>query len=404
MINWKKIQKALLTSLWFMFLTFPLMVMKVNTIENTVLWRWKNLAYVGIGAFIFSFIWEELLRKRDAQSGKTEEGRFLLWISAYMKKNGAVRYSVYGTLILFILFFPLLFSMYGTSIMITALMYVVLGLGLNIVVGFGGLLHLGYAAFYAVGAYTYGLLYYHFGLSFWLCIPIGALLSALFGIILGFPILRLRGDYLAIVTLAFGEIVRLVLENWNEFSFGPSGIANISRPLLFGNKLRLAAVTNLTYYIAIGLTILTIIVIKRMESSRIGRAWEAMREDEIACQAMGIDITRAKLTAFSMGAVWAGIMGVLFAAKTTFINPASFTTWESIVILCVVVIGGMGSIPGVIAGALIFILTPEYLRAFSEYRMLIFGAALVIMMIFRPGGIIPKIRKTYHFKTKEAEA
>ena len=291
-------------------------------------------------------------------------------------KNRKIKYSSLGVLLFIVVLFPFVMSMYQTNIMITALMYVVLGLGLNIVVGFGGLLHLGYAAFYAVGAYTYGLLYYHFGLNFWVCIPIGAALSALFGIILGFPVLRLKGDYLAIVTLAFGEIVRLILENWNDFSFGPSGIAQIPRPMLFGIKLRLAEVTTLTYFIAIFLTILTIIVIRRMESSRIGRAWEAMREDEIACQAMGIDITRAKLTAFSMGAVWAGIMGVLFAAKTTFINPASFTTWESIVILCVVVIGGMGSIPGVIIGALIFILTPEYLRAFSEYRMLIFGLAL----------------------------
>ncbi len=400
MISLKKIKKAALTALWFMFLTFPLMVMKVNTIENTVIWRWKNLAYVGVGAFFFSMIWEDLLKRRDEGSGRKKDDTLSARVAKHLE-NSKIKYSSLGVILLIVVLFPFVMSMYQTNIMITALMYVVLGLGLNIVVGFGGLLHLGYAAFYAVGAYTYGLLYYHFGLNFWVCIPIGAALSALFGILLGFPVLRLRGDYLAIVTLAFGEIVRLILENWNDFSFGPSGIAQIPRPMLFGIKLRLAEVTTLTYFIAIFLTILTIIVIRRMESSRIGRAWEAMREDEIACQAMGIDITRAKLTAFSMGAVWAGIMGVLFAAKTTFINPASFTTWESIVILCVVVIGGMGSIPGVIAGALIFILTPEYLRAFSEYRMLIFGLALVIMMIFKPGGIIPKIRKNYQFKTKE---
>ncbi len=402
MFSLKKIKKSLLTSLWFIFLTFPIMVMKVNTIENTVHWRWKNIFFIGIFAFIFSMVWDYLLKRRDEVSGTKKENRLLKTVSGYMEIR-KYKYASMGILMLIVILFPFVMSMYQTNIMITALMYVVLGLGLNIVVGFGGLLHLGYAAFYAVGAYTYGLLYYHFGFNFWVCIPIGALLSALFGIILGFPVLRLRGDYLAIVTLAFGEIVRLVLENWNDFSFGPSGIANIPRPLLFGHKLRLAEVTNFTYFITIALTILTIIVIRRVESSRIGRAWEAMREDEIACQAMGIDITKAKLTAFSMGAVWAGIMGVLFAAKTTFINPASFTTWESIVILCVVVIGGMGSIPGVIAGALIFILTPEYLRAFSEYRMLIFGLALVMMMIFKPGGIIPKVRKTYQFKAKEAD-
>ncbi|QEN07394.1 branched-chain amino acid ABC transporter permease [Oceanispirochaeta crateris] len=402
MFSIKELKRAFLTSLWFMFLTFPLLVMKVNTITDTVIWRWMNLLYVGVGTFFLSILWKYLLERRDAKGSDSTKNPFNEKISKYMK-NKRVKTSAIVALLLIVIIYPFIMSMYQTSIMTTALMYVVLGLGLNIVVGFGGLLHLGYAAFYAVGAYTYGLLFYHFGISFWICLPLGAFLSAVFGILLGFPILRLRGDYLAIVTLAFGEIVRLILENWNDFSFGPSGIANIPRPDFFGQKLRLAQVTNFTYFIAIGLTILTIVLIRRMESSKMGRAWEAMREDEIACQSMGIDITKAKLTAFSMGAVWAGIMGVLFAAKTTFINPASFTTWESIVILCVVVIGGMGSIPGVIVGALIFILTPEYLRAFSQYRMLIFGIALVMMMIFRPGGIIPKIRRSYKFSTDSKE-
>jgi len=406
MFSLKELRRAFLTSLWFMFLTFPLLVMKVNTITDTVIWRWMNLLYVGVGSFIFSILWKYLLEKRDSKSSDSTKKGALSQLFSRKMENKKIRNSTISVFVLLVVFFPFITSMYQTNIMTTALMYVVLGLGLNIVVGFGGLLHLGYAAFYLVGAYTYGLLYYHFGINFWVCLPLGALFSAIFGILLGFPILRLRGDYLAIVTLAFGEIVRLIMENWNDFSFGPSGIANIPRPDLFGHKLRLAPVTNFTYYITIGLTILTIIVIRRMESSKMGRAWEAMREDEIACQSMGIDITKAKLTAFSMGAVWAGFMGVVFAAKTTFINPASFTTWESITILCVVVIGGMGSIPGVIVGALIFILTPEYLRAFSQYRMLIFGIALVMMMIFRPGGIIPKIRKSYQLKThknKESE-
>ncbi|MDA3958111.1 branched-chain amino acid ABC transporter permease [Oceanispirochaeta sp.] len=408
MFSIKELKRAFLTSLWFMFLTFPLLVMKVNTITDTVIWRWMNLLYVGVGSFFLSILWKYLLERRDRKGSSTSRNPLTEKISKYMEKKND-RYSSMAVLILIVLLYPFIMSMYQTSILTTALMYVVLGLGLNIVVGFGGLLHLGYAAFYAVGAYTYGLLFYHFGLGFWVCLPLGAILSALFGIILGFPILRLRGDYLAIVTLAFGQMVRLILENWNDFSFGPSGIANIPRPDFFGKELNLAQVTNFTYFIAIGLTILTIFVIRRMESSKMGRAWEAMREDEIACQSMGIDIARAKLTAFSMGALWAGIMGVLFAAKTTFINPASFTTWESIVILCIVVIGGMGSIPGVIVGALLFILTPEYLRAFSQYRMLIFGIALVLMMIFRPGGIIPKVRKSYKFaadknKSQEGEA
>jgi branched-chain amino acid transport system permease protein len=223
----------------------------------------------------------------------------------------------------------------------------------------------------------------------------------LFGVLLGFPVLRLRGDYLAIVTLGFGEIIRLILENWNEFSFGPSGIANIPRPGLFGIQMSLHGAIIYLYFLMIGLTLFTIFVVNRLQDSRIGRAWIALREDEIACQAMGIDKTKTKLTAFALGATWAGMGGVVFAAKTTFINPASFTIWESIIILCVVVIGGMGSIIGVILGALILILLPEYLRAFSEYRMLLFGAVLVVMMVFRPGGIISDVRRIYRFEERK---
>jgi branched-chain amino acid transport system permease protein len=288
--------------------------------------------------------------------------------------------------------------MYQTNIMITGLIYVMLGLGLNIVVGLAGLLDLGYVAFYAVGAYSYALLNHHFGIGFWVALPIGAGLGVLFGILLGFPVLRLRGDYLAIVTLGFGEIIRLILENWNAFSFGPSGIANISRPSLFGLHLSLQNATIYLYYLMILLVLFTIFVVNRLQDSRIGRAWVALREDEVACEAMGVDRRKTKLTAFALGATWAGMAGVIFAAKTTFINPASFTIWESIIILCIVVLGGMGSIIGVIIGALILILLPEYLRAFSEYRMLIFGAMLVLMMVFRPGGIVSDVRRTYKFE------
>ena len=285
--------------------------------------------------------------------------------------------------------------------MATALIYVVLGLGLNIVVGLAGLLDLGYVAFYAVGAYSYALLNYHFGLGFWVALPIGAMLGATFGILLGFPVLRLRGDYLAIVTLGFGEIIRLILENWNEFSFGPSGIANIPRPGFFGVDMSLETATVYIYFLMIAMTLFTIFVVNRLQNSRIGRAWIALREDEIACQAMGIDKTRTKLTAFALGATWAGMVGVIFAAKTTFINPASFTFLESAIILSIVVLGGMGSIIGVIIGAFVLILLPEYLRAFADYRMLMFGAIMVIMMVFRPQGIISGIRRTYQFKAQK---
>jgi branched-chain amino acid transport system permease protein len=308
------------------------------------------------------------------------------------------RNMLYGGMLIIAVVYPFIFSPYQINIMTTALMYVVLGLGLNIVVGLAGLLDLGYVAFYAVGAYTYALLNYHFGLGFWVVLPIGGLLAAFFGILLGIPVLRLRGDYLAIVTLGFGEIIRLILENWGSFSKGPSGISNISRPSLFGYDLPLEQAIVYLYFLMILLVIFTIFFVNRLQDSRLGRAWIALREDEIACQAMGVDKMKTKLVAFSLGAFWAGIIGVVFAAKTTFINPASFTFLESAIILSIVVLGGMGSIIGVIIGALVLILMPEYLRALSEYRMLAFGAILVCMMVFKPEGIISSVRRTYTYK------
>ena len=399
MFNFEEIKKSFLVSLWFMFLTFPIMVIRVNTIYKRVEWRWENLLLIGIGSFLLSFIWRYLMKRKEM--GKKDQpadvtDRIPLKQRIFEDRN--IYLPAIGAISLFALIFPFIFSMYQTNIMINALIYVMLGLGINIVVGLAGLLDLGYVAFYAVGAYTYGLLNHHFGWGFWMVLPIGAGLGTLFGVLLGYPVLRLRGDYLAIVTLGFGEIIRLILENWNEFSFGPSGIANIPRPGFFGIQMSLPQATIYIYFLMIALVLFTIFVVSRLQNSRIGRAWIALREDEIACQAMGIDRTKTKLTAFALGATWAGMAGVVFAAKTTFINPASFTIWESIMILCVVVLGGMGSIIGVIFGSLVLILLPEYLRAFSEFRMLIFGAALVFMMVFRPGGIISEVRRTYKFK------
>lgn len=400
----KEIKKSIVISIWFMILTFPIMVIKVNTIENTVIWRWGSLIGMGIGSFLMATLWRYLIDRKRMQSPLSSKKTLQMKAMEWTNANPRARHGALIVLGIFIVAFPFITSMYQTSIMTTALMYVVLGLGLNIVVGLGGLLHLGYAAFYAVGAYTYALLNYHFGLSFWICLPIGAGLATIMGILLAIPVLRLRGDYLAIVTLGFGEVIRIILENWSEFSFGPSGIAQIPRPGFFGMTFKLQAATIYIYFIMIAMVFFTIFVVRRLENSRTGRSWIAMREDEIASEAMGIDITRAKITTFALGAFWAGMVGVIFAAKTTFINPASFTLWESVMILCVVVIGGMGSILGVIIGALILILLPEYLRAFSEYRMLMFGAILVLMMVFRPGGIISNIRKIYKFEPKPLSA
>jgi len=370
MLRLEEIKKSLLASIWMMFLTFPIMVIRVNTIYKTVQWRWWNLFYVGAGSFLLSFLWRYLIKRKETGQKKIESGeaaRKALLQS--VTDNPKILVPALVVLAAGAIAFPFVFSMYQTNIMINALIYVVVALGLNIVVGLAGLLDLGYVAFYAVGAYSYALLNYHFQVGFWAALPIGGALGFLFGIILGFPVLRLRGDYLAIVTLGFGEIIRLILENWNEFSFGPSGIADIPRPGVWGIDFSLHQATIFIYFLMIGLVLFTIFVVNRLQNSRIGRAWIALREDEVACQAMGIDKTTTKLTAFALGATWAGMGGVVFAAKTTFINPASFTIWESIIILCIVVLGGMGSILGVIIGALVLILLPEYLRAFSEYRM-----------------------------------
>ena len=398
----ERLKHSAVISLWFMFLTFPIMVIRVNTIENIIEWRWMNLIYIGCGSFFLSFLWRSLsergthkMKLTDAKAG--EDRIFAQRILGERK----VYLPALGAIAVFIIIFPFLFSTYQTSIMTTALMYVVLGLGLNIVVGQAGLLNLGYVAFYAAGAYTYALLYQHFGIGFWMALPLGALAATVLGILLALPVLRLQGDYLAIVTLGFGEITRIVLENWNEFSFGPSGISGIPRPGLFDMEMSIHEATVYLYFLMILFCVITVFVVNRLQNSRTGRALLALREDEIACQTMGIDKTRVKLTAFALGSTWAGLMGVVFAAKTTFVNPGSFTFLESAMILSIVVLGGMGSIPGIIIGAFLLILLPEYLRAFSDYRMLIFGIIMVIMMIFRPQGIISSVRRTYEFHREE---
>ncbi|MBM9602900.1 ABC transporter permease subunit [Desulfopila inferna] len=403
MFSAKEIKRCFLTSLWFVFLTFPLLVIKVDPLERIVHWRWENMLYVAVGSFFLSYLFRLMLSKKEGGTTATTAAieNIRAPLITRILENPKHRNFLAAAVLAAAVVFPFLVSTYQTNVMTTALMYVVLGLGLNIVVGLAGLLDLGFVAFYAVGAYSYALLHYHFEISFWAALPIGGALAAFFGILLGYPVLRLRGDYLAIVTLGFGEIIRLILENWSDFSQGPSGISNIPRPGFFGIELSLNDAMVYIYYLMIIAVIITIFVVNRLQDSRLGRAWIALREDEIACQAMGVDKRKTKLVAFSLGAFWAGLMGVVFAAKTTFINPASFTFLESAIILSIVVLGGMGSIVGVIVGALILILMPEYLRALSEYRMLAFGAVLVMMMVFRPQGMIGVIRKTYKFNKGE---
>src|SRR3989440_397426 len=296
------------------------------------------------------------------------------------------------------------------------LIYVMLGWGLNIVVGLAGLLDLGYVAFYAVGAYSYALLANAFGLSFWILLPVAGCLAAFWGILLGFPVLRLRGDYLAIVTLAFGEIIRLILINWVPMTNGYAGISGIPRPTFFGIPfnasdegfaarfgLEFSPIyrTIFLYYLILGLAMLTAALTVRLRRLPIGRAWEALREDEIACRSLGINTTNTKLTAFAMGAMFAGFAGSFFASRQGFISPESFTFMESAVIVAIVVLGGMGSLIGVAIAAVLMIggtqlvREADFLKAVfgndfdpTQYRMLLFGFAMVLIMVWRPRGLI----------------
>jgi branched-chain amino acid transport system permease protein len=312
---------------------------------------------------------------------------------------------------------------------IQILIYVMLGWGLNIVVGLAGLLDLGYVAFYAVGAYSYALLAKTFGLSFWLLLPLSGILASFWGIILGFPVLRLRGDYLAIVTLAFGEIIRMVLINWVPVTNGYAGIGGIPRPTFFGLPFNaddgsFADVFGLEftplhrtvflYYVILGLALVTAFVTLRLRRLPVGRAWEALREDEIACRSLGINTTNTKLTAFAMGAMFGGFAGAFFAARQGFISPESFTFTESAMILAIVVLGGMGSQLGVAIAAIAMIGGTEIMRdmdflksifgdAFdpAQYRMLIFGGAMVLIMIWRPRGLIATREPSAVFKERK---
>ncbi|MEN5344398.1 high-affinity branched-chain amino acid ABC transporter permease LivM [Achromobacter mucicolens] len=292
------------------------------------------------------------------------------------------------------------------------LIYVMLGLGLNIVVGFAGLLDLGFVGFYAVGAYTYALLYHWGGWSFWEALPFAGAMSALFGFVLGFPVLRLRGDYLAIVTLGFGEIIRLLLINLNKMTGGPDGISGIPKPTFFGLEMTRRPSTEggttfhdffgLTfqnqdmviylYMMALLLALVTLFVSTRLIRMPVGRAWEALREDEIACRSLGLNPTRIKLSAFTLGAMFAGFGGAFFAARQGMVNPESFTFIESALILAIVVLGGMGSQVGVILAAILLTVLPELAREFAEYRMLMFGLVMVLMMMWRPQGLLPMKR------------
>jgi branched-chain amino acid transport system permease protein len=311
---------------------------------------------------------------------------------------------------------PFMAGRNAVDIATLALIYVMLALGLNIVVGFAGLLDLGFVGFYAVGAYTYALLYHWAGWSFWQALPLSGVMAALFGFLLGFPVLRLRGDYLAIVTLGFGEIIRLLLVNLTDWTGGPDGISGIPKPTVLGLEMTRSASTEgaqtfhqffgmdfnsmhmviFLYLMALLLAVITLLIGSRLIRMPIGRAWEALREDEIACRSLGLSPMNIKLSAFTLGAMFAGFGGAFFAARQGIVNPESFTFIESALILAIVVLGGMGSQLGVIIAAVLLTVLPELAREFSEYRMLIFGLVMILMMIWRPQGLLPMRRNHIH--------
>jgi branched-chain amino acid transport system permease protein len=336
----------------------------------------------------------------------TARGKTRSRLALFTRNPSDVERWIGRALIAFALLLPLISSNYLVSVATLVLIYVMLGTGLNIVVGLAGLLALGNAAFYAVGAYSYALLALNFGLSFWICLPLAGLIAAAFGVLLGFPVLRLRGDYLAIVTLGFGEITRLVLINWQELTGGPNGLTNIPRPSFFG--LEFAAGTNGTfasffgipfspahrlyflYYVILLLVLLAAYVVQRIRRLPLGRAWEALREDEIACRSLGLNPTTIKLSAFALGAAFAGIAGAFFATRQGFISPESFTFLESAIMLAIVVLGGMGSQIGLVIAAIVLVGMPEFFRELAQYRMIAFGGAMVLIMLWRPQGLLAR--------------
>ena len=311
----------------------------------------------------------------------TGTGGPMRWLES--QKN---RLIVLTILALMAMFLPLISNNYVLEVMTNVWFYVMLCLGLNIVVGYAGLLDLGYAAFFAVGAYTTGILTSHFGINFWLTIPAAVVFSMCAGVIIGGPTLRLRSDYLAIVTLGFGEIVRIIARNL-EITGGASGLIGIEKPSIFGFEI--SQISHF-YYVFLILACIACFVSYRLQNSRLGRAWRYVREDEDAAEAMGIDRVAIKLYAYVIGAIFGGVAGCFFAAKMTAISPETFMFQQSVLILLGVVLGGMGKIPGVIIGAFALVLFPEVFRDLGSSRILVFAIVMLVIMLYRPEGIWPE--------------
>ena len=416
----RNIKSAIFSALLVLIISYPVLGLKLSTVGISLRVEGATafeLWCIG-GAATLIFLWQ-LLRDRitpawakrpSLPDGSGQLGNFLTLPSTQ-------RWIILA-MVMVALVWPFFASRGSVDIATLILIYVMLGLGLNIVVGLAGLLDLGYVGFYAVGAYSYAILSHYFGLSFWMCLPIAGMMAALFGFLLGFPVLRLRGDYLAIVTLGFGEIIRILLRNLTELTGGPNGlsIANENKPTLFGLSFERRVPADMPtfhgyfeiaynsqykviflYLIALLLVLLTLFLVNRLLRMPIGRAWEALREDEIACRALGLNPTVIKLSAFTIGASLAGFAGSFFAARQGLVTPESFTFIESAMILAIVVLGGMGSQLGVILAAIVMVMLQE-MRELSEYRMLIFGLVMIFMMIWRPQGLLPMQRPHLELK------
>ena len=417
----KNLKTALFSSILLLLISYPILGLKLSVVGISLQVQGasaQTLWTIGIAAALL-FIWHLVLRDRLLGGDKLKGA--LPSIPANLKDTltlPSVQRWIMLALFVVALAWPFFGSRAAVDIATLILIYVMLGIGLNIVVGLAGLLDLGYVGFYAVGAYTYALLAEYAGFGFWTALPIAGLMAATFGCLLGFPVLRLRGDYLAIVTLGFGEIIRIMLRNLTDITGGPNGISSIPKPELFGLSLDrrapdggqtlhdfLGIAYNSTYkviflyLIALLLVLLAIFVINRLMRMPIGRAWEALREDEIACRALGLNPTTVKLSAFTIGASFAGFAGSFFAARQGLVTPESFTFIESAMILAIVVLGGMGSQLGIIFAAIVMTLLQE-MRDFNEYRMLIFGLTMIVMMIWRPQGLMPMQRPHLELKQR----
>ena len=402
-------------------LAFPILVWRAEPDYSNQLvlqnrWSWMAIAaIIAFAARFLSHVYEQRPKAEKAEKPARQWPPALQKFSAFAAPFAIAAMFVFP-LVLLATLGPAGAQKWIDNYGIQILIYIMLGWGLNIVVGLAGLLDLGYVAFYAVGAYSYALLSTHFGLSFWICLPLAGILAAFWGVILGFPVLRLRGDYLAIVTLAFGEIIRLVLLNWTDMTNGDAGISSIPAVTFFGIPFKpgesgFAATFGLSpspiyrtiflFYLILALALLTNWVTMRLRRLPIGRAWEALREDEIACRSLGLDTTKVKLTAFALGAMFGGFAGSFFAVRQGFVSPSSFNFIESATILAIVVLGGRGSQIGTAIAAIAIIGVSELLRELdflkqifgeefdpTQYRMLLVGIAMVVMMNWKPRGLV----------------